>query len=84
MWKVVIGEIDGVVCDEYEACMVCNGKMKVLDELLGKCGKSGMMLKLKKCKKLITARVRVTEDGEVHVLMFNDILVNVIGEGLLM
>ena len=83
--KVVIEEIDGVVsCDEYEACVACNGKVKVLDELLGECGKCGMKLKLKKCKKLTTAHVTVTgEDGKVHVLMmFNDVLIKVVGEGV--
>ena len=59
--KVVIGEIDGVVyCDDYKACMVCNGKAKVVDEVVGECGKCGMMLKRRKCKKLTTARVTVT------------------------
>ena len=61
MRKVEIGEIDDVVnCDEYEACAACNGKVKVLDELFGECGKCGMMRKHKKCKKLTTARVTVT------------------------
>lgn len=68
--KVVVGEVDGVVyCDEYEGCMVRNGKVKELDELLG------MMLKRTKCKKLNTACVTVT--GEDHTLMlFNDVVMN--------
>ena len=56
--KVVEGEIDGVLySDEYCGCIACNGKVKSEDDMLGECTKCGMLMKLKKCKKLATARV---------------------------
>lgn len=56
--KIVEGEIDGVMySDEYTACIACNAKVKSEDNVLGECTRCGMLMKLSKCKKLLTVRV---------------------------
>ena len=79
--KKVEGEIDGVVyCDEYAGCMGCSAKVRSEDEIVAECMKCGMMMKVSKCKKFVTARVSVGGwDGKVHTLtMFNSVISDII------
>ena len=79
--KVVEGEIDGVVyCDEYAGCMGCSAKIRSEDEIVAECMKCGMVMKVSKCKKFVTARVSVGGwDGKVHTLtMFNSVISSIV------
>ena len=54
--------------------MLCNGNVKVVDELLGECDKCGIMSKRSKCQKLTTAHVTVTKEDRRYTLrLFNDV-----------
>ena len=78
--KVVEGEIDGVVyCDEYAGCMGCS-KIRSEDEIVAECMKCGMVMKVSKCKKFVTARVSVGgRDGKVHTpTMFNSVISSIV------
>ena len=79
--KVVEGEIDGVLySDEYCGCIACNAKVKSDNDVLGECTKCGMLMKLKKCKTLETARVVVSDQGgrEYTLTMFDSVIANII------
>ena len=79
--KVAEGEIDGVVyCDEYAGCIGCSAKIRSEDEIVADCIKCGMVMKVSKCKKLVTARVSVGgRDGKVHTLtMFNSAISSIV------
>ena len=55
-------------------------KLRGEDELLGECMKRGMVMKLKKCKKFLIARVSVDgSDGKWHTLtMFNNVIMKIV------
>ena len=79
--RVVVGEIDGVLSiEEYPSCIVCNAKVKVVNEVVGECTKCGIVVKTKKCKKMVMAKVVVSgEDGRSNVLtMFNEMVLKMI------
>ena len=79
--RVVEGEIDAVLsCEGYESCMGCKSKVIIRDGVIGECSKCGMMQKIKKCRKLMTAKVIVsTVDGKSHVLtMFDEVVTSLI------
>lgn len=67
--QVVEGEIDGVTfffamsMKRLASCIACSVKVEGEDELLDKCTNCGLMMKKKKCRKFMTARVVV--DGKV-------------------
>ena len=64
MRKVIEGEIDGVkFCDEYDGCIVCNGKIGGDDEVVGECSKCETMVKRTKCKKFVSARVLLAKNN---------------------
>lgn len=68
--KTVEGEIDGVLySDEYFGCLACTAKVKSDDEILGECMKFGMLMKMSKCSKFLTPRVKVSgRDGKLYTL----------------
>ena len=75
--KVVDGEIGGVLySEEYAGCLGCSAKIQSDDGVLAECMKCGMLMKLSKCGKFLTARVSVDGlDGKKYMLtMFNDII----------
>ena len=52
----VVGEIDSVLsCEEYSSCWMCKGKVKVVNAVVGECGKCHGMVKLSKCKSVFIA-----------------------------
>ena len=49
--KVMVGEIDCVLsCEEYMTCKSCKAEMKKVNEVVCKCSKCGMLMKIVKCK----------------------------------
>ena len=81
MKKVVEGEIHGVVyCDEYAGCMGCSAKIRSEDEIVAECMKCGMVMKVSKRNKFVTARVSVGgRDRKVRTLtMFNSVISSII------
>lgn len=82
--KVVEGEIDGVLCtEEYVGCMACKAKVQSEDGVLAECTKCGMIMKVTKCTKFMTARVSVGgRDGKVHTLTMFDSVVSKIIDGV--
>ena len=42
-------------CDEYAGCMGCSAKVRSEDEIAAECMKCGMVMKVSKCKKFVTA-----------------------------
>ena len=82
--KVVEGEIDGVLCtEEYVGCMACKAKVQSEDGVLAECTKCGMIMKVTKRTKFMTARVSVGgRDGKVHTLTMFDSVVSKIIDGV--
>ena len=80
--KVILGEIDAVInTDTYEACMNCNSKVHIQDDLLAECTKCGTLMKRSRCASSATAKISVTTtDNKRHTLtVFTDIINQIIG-----
>ena len=82
--RVVVGEVDGVLCaEEYLSCFSCNAKVKEVNEVVGEC---------MKCRSIVKVMAKVVvggDDGKQCVVtMFNDnvlkMIKNVDGDGLAM
>ena len=56
--------------------MGCSAKVLSEDEIVAECMKCGMVMKVSKCKKFVTARVSVGgRNRKVHTLtMFNSVI----------
>ena len=83
--KVVEGEIEGVLYnEEYVGCMRCNkAKVQSEDGVLAECTKCGVIMKVTKCSKFLTARVSVgDQDDKVHTLTMFDSVVSKIIDGV--
>ena len=79
--KIVEGEIVGIKSsDEYIGCFSCNAKVKTESNVLGECTKCGLLVKMEKSKRLMTAQVTVSgNDGKVYSLtMFNNVISSII------
>ena len=61
MSRVVEGEIAGIVsCEEYVSCIACKAKVRRDSDVIGRCSKCSMIVKLCKCESLSTAKVVVS------------------------
>ena len=81
--KVVLGQIDGVLnADQYEACMKCNSKVNIQDDLIAECTKCDTLMRRSRCTTSATAKVLVTDskdDEKTYTLtMFADIINQII------
>ena len=80
--KVIVGQIDGVLnADQYEACMKCNSKVTIQDDLIAECTKCDTLMRRSRCTTSATAKVLVTDskDDKKHTLtMFGDIIHQII------
>ena len=78
----VIGEIDGVnYCEEYITCISCKSKAEAMDDVVARCKKCGMLMKISKTKKSLTARILISDNnGYTHnVTMFDKVIRDTIG-----
>ena len=62
--EAVEGEIVAVTgMDDYCSCVKCYGKVKIVNRVMGECGKCGAKVKLSRCKKQMSVRF-IVENGE--------------------
>lgn len=66
--------------DEYIGCIASTVKVKSEYNLLEEYTKCGMLMKLSKCSKFVTARGAVTgRDGKMHTLtMFHNVISSIV------
>lgn len=79
--RIIEEEIE--CCDENYSCIFCKEKVRVVDDICGECSKCGMLIKLKKCPKALSAKGVVTGvDGVLHNIMIFDNIVSKATDGI--
>jgi hypothetical protein len=59
--RTIDGEIDSVLSSaSFHKCKLCNSKVDMLDENLGRCTKCKALLKLSKCPVTMFAKILIT------------------------
>ena len=49
--------------EEYPGCLSCNARVRNVSDIVGECSKCGIVVKIRKCNKMMFAKVIINTDG---------------------